>query len=108
MSDEIQVEPAALRTGATQIETTAGAVDLSVDAATSMNLGGGAFGIMCAFLVPSAQLITNAAVGTMRQTADMLRREAAALRSIASDFESGETDTSSTLSGLDATLDGVR
>jgi hypothetical protein len=109
MSDDIiQIDTEALRSAAGQIETTAGAVDLSRDAATSLNLGGGAFGLMCAFLVPTAQTVSNAAVATMTQTAAMLRREAEALREVATDFDEHEENVSATLRGISDSVDGVR
>ena len=87
---EISVDAAALRAQATAVEGIAGNVDYARDAVGSMNLGGGAFGLMCSFLVAPAMAVTMIAAETMAETSRMLRREADALRETADDFEQQE------------------
>lgn len=107
MSGEIEVEPSALRTGAGEIERIAGTVGYARDAAGSMNLTGGAFGLMCAFLVPTAVGVTQIAMNAMAETAAMLQREAEALRDIAADFEQVEARTSDELRAISGQVGAV-
>jgi hypothetical protein len=107
VSDEIAVESSALRAQAAEVERVGGAVDYARDAARSMNLTGGAFGLMCAFLVPTAVGVTQIAANAMAETAAMLQREADALRAIADDFENTEKRASDDLRALSTELGAV-
>jgi len=89
-ADEIAVDQTELRSEAGKIDAVASAIGTARDAVASMNLGGGAFGIMCAFLVPFAQAATDAADEALQTTAAMVNREADALRDTADDFEATE------------------
>lgn len=91
-SGEIEVDAAALRAQAAEVERIAGDVTYARDAAGSLNLAGGAFGLMCSFLVAPAMAVTAIARETMAETSRMLRREADALRETADDFEGIEDD----------------
>jgi hypothetical protein len=105
MSDEpITVDPVALRGQAAEVDALAGAVDQASSAAASMNLGGGAFGLMCAFLVPPAVAVTSIARTSLRDASEMLRREADALRDLADDVEAFEEWTSAELTGLESEM----
>jgi uncharacterized protein YukE len=104
VSDEIAIDVPALRTQAGHIDQAAGSVDYALDAVRSMNLSGGAFGLMCSFLVSPAMLVTSIAASTMAETAAMLRREAEALRDIAADFERVEAEVGADLRSLSAEI----
>lgn len=61
-------------------------------AASSMNLHGGAFGLMCSMLVPPAHNVTTAANNLLRDAAEMLERNSAALNQTAADFTEVDGD----------------
>lgn len=105
MTDEIAVDPSALLTEAGRIDHVAGRVDEARNAVDAMNLGGGAFGLMCSFLVSPAMLVTSVAANTMAETASMLRREADTLREIAREFERFEDGVGADLRALSAEVD---
>lgn len=104
--EQIEVDPQALRDQAREVESLAGAVDQASEAAASMNLAGGAFGVMCAFLVPPAISITGIARGALRDASELLRREADALRDLADDFEAYEQWISGEMTGLEGEVRG--
>jgi hypothetical protein len=59
----------------------------AASAVGSVDLGGGAFGVLCSFLVPPAQLVA----GMIVSADDMLDRTVDELRGFASDVEDRET-----------------
>ena len=92
MTDEIHIEPSLLLDQARASAEAAQAIGTARGAVASMNLSGGAFGLMCAFLVPVATSVTVAAERGMAAAQAMLTREADALRATARDFERAEHD----------------
>ncbi len=104
MNDDIAIEASALRSQARHVDQIAGSVDYARDAVGQMNLGGGAFGLMCSFLVGPAMAVTALAAQTMAETASMLRREAEALRDTADDFDRYEEQVGSDLRSLGAEI----
>ena len=65
---------------ATRVERLADDVQVAIDAANSMNLMGGAFGVMCSFLVGPTVAVTSLAKGSMQGAEEMLRESARELR----------------------------
>lgn len=106
MADLIAVDPDTVRSHAQRVGQVASDVRLAENAAGSMNLGGGAFGVMCAFLVPPAQLVSSIAIGTISAAATMLEQSEEQLKGLADDFDEGEQRQLDTIDGLRASLDG--
>lgn len=104
MGDKIEVDPDLLRSHAGKVERVGEGVKLAQDAANSTNIGGGAFGIMCAFMVPPALVAATAARGTIGSAAGMVDRSAHQLRGLARDFEQNEEAASERLANLEAEL----
>lgn len=90
--EPLDIDPDLLRSQAGQSRDGSAAVGEALAAVGSMNLSGGAFGIMCAFLVTPAMLVTSAAAGLMSNAQGMLDREAAALDKTADDFTGTDSD----------------
>jgi hypothetical protein len=90
VSDTIAVDFDGLRQHAARVEQIAGDVEQAVAAARSLNLAGGAFGVMCGFLVPPAMVATEVATGMIQQAAGLLERAGAELRGTAEDGEATE------------------
>lgn len=99
--ESLNVSPDLLRTQATHARTGSAAIGEAQSAIGSMNLTGGAFGIMCSFLVPPAMLVTGAASLMLANAKGMLDREATALDETASDFESTDSNRESAFNGAD-------
>ncbi|TPW72323.1 hypothetical protein [Schumannella sp. 10F1B-5-1] len=87
MSEQISIDAETLLAQARDSERAAEAIAHARGAVGSMDLGGGAFGIMCAFLVPIAQSVTAMADRTLVEAQSMLEREAEALRATVDDFD---------------------
>lgn len=107
MSDLISVQPEVLRRHAARVDSLTASVTQCMDAAASMNLGGGAFGIMCAFLVPPASAVSGIARSSISAAEGMLGRSATELRGLADDFERAEERVSGTLRDATAQLGGL-
>ena len=105
MGDKITIEADLLIEQARIAEAAADSVVTARNAIASMNLGGGAFGVMCAGLVSIAQAVTDLADNSLREARAMLEREAAALRGTLSDFTDLEDNVSA---DLDAIMRAIR
>ena len=106
-SDRIEIDADLLRAQARAAEGAADRIGTALQAVGSMNLGGGAFGLMCAFLVPIAATVTTVAASTMGEAAAMLGREAEALRATADDFDGHEQSLSGDLRQTGAELTAI-
>jgi len=65
---------------AARVERLADDVQVAIDAANSMNLMGGAFGLMCSFLIGPATTVTSFAKEGMHGVEGVLRESARELR----------------------------
>lgn len=99
--ESVNIDPDQLRDQASQSRDGAAAVAEAQSAVGSMNLGGGAFGVMCAFLIPPAMAVTGAASLLMSSAKDMLDREASALEETAGDFTTTDDSRAQKFDGAD-------
>lgn len=99
-ADRIEIDTGLLRQQARDVDEAGRRVDQARQAIASMNLTGGAFGMMCAFLVPPAVTMTFAASSMLSDASAMLSREASALRGTADDFDDLEDDIATSLERL--------
>ncbi|AKV87769.1 type VII secretion target [Microbacterium sp. CFBP9023] len=106
MAELIAVDTETVRRHAQRVGQIASDVRLAENAAGSMNVGGGAFGVMCAFLVPPAQLVSSIAIGAISAAATMLEQSEEQLKGLADDFDEGEQRQLDTISGLMASVEG--
>ncbi|WP_136517748.1 hypothetical protein [Cellulomonas telluris] len=88
-----------------RLEQIGSQVDVARDAAGSVNLGGGAFGLMCAFLVPPLQVVQTAAQASIARVASSLERAGAEVAAAAADLEAADTYGTDTYRALQADLD---
>ena len=86
MADLIAVDTETVRRHAQRAAQIAADVRLAENAAGSMNVGGGAFGVMCAFLVPPAQAVSSIAAAAITAAATMLEESEEQLRGLADDL----------------------
>jgi hypothetical protein len=106
MAELIAVDTETVRRHAQRVGQVASDVRLAENAAGSMNVGGGAFGVMCAFLVPPAQLVSSIAIGAISAAATMLEQSEEQLRGLADDFDESEQRQIDTINGLLGSVDG--
>jgi len=104
MADEIIIDPDLMRTHAGRVEQVAGDVGMARDAAGSINLGGGAFGLMCNFLVPPVSIVSAMAQAALSSAEGMVQRSAREVRGIVKDFEATEDDIEQQIGRLQAEL----
>ncbi|MFT8636429.1 MAG: hypothetical protein ABF811_00505 [Pseudoclavibacter sp.] len=107
MAGEIRADPDILRGHARGVSVLAEDLDDALAAAQSVNLGGGAFGVLCAFLVPPAGLASSMAVASLRSAGSMLRRAAAEVNGWADDADETESQIVSDIRAIAAALDGA-
>ncbi len=106
MSERIAIDADVIAYHARRVDNVASDIHTAVDAAQSMNMAGGAFGVMCAFLVPPAVGVAAVATEALASAERMLERSAEALRDGVSDFASHEDDVVSEISTFRQALEG--
>lgn len=107
MGDLISVDPDVVTYHATRVEQAASDAHVAVTAAQSMNVAGGAFGLMCAFLVTPAMVTTEAAKLMLVSVENLIGRSATVLRAGVGDFVVHEERVIDTVRALQADLDGA-
>jgi hypothetical protein len=107
MAGEIRIDPDILRGHARGVTVIAEDLDDALAAARSVDLSSGAFGVLCAFLVPPAGLASSMAVASLRSAGSMLRRAAAEVNGWADDAGETELQIVSDIQGIVAALDGA-
>ena len=108
MAELIAVDTETVRTHARRVSQIASDIRLAENAAGSLNVSGGAFGVMCAFLVPPAQLVSSIATDAIAAAATMLEQSEEQLRGLAGDFDEGEQRQIDTIKDLASIFGGVR
>ena len=106
MSDEIAIDFDVLAYHANRVENVASDVALAQNAAGSINLGGGAFGLMCAFLVLPTTIVSTAAQLTLASARGMVERSAREIKGVARDFSTLEEDIITEIDDLKSELNG--
>lgn len=90
VADRIAISPSGLTTHARQVEQLAADVSVALDAVRGINLGGGAFGVMCAWMVPPALITSTIVINHIEQAQDVLQRTSDELVGAAQDFAKTE------------------
>ena len=107
MGGQIRVDPDVVTYHATRIEQAASDAHVAVTAAQSLNVAGGAFGLMCAFLVTPAMVTTEAAKLMLVSVENLISRSATVLRAGVGDFDRYEDTAIDTVRALQADPDGA-
>lgn len=95
---EIKVDADLIQQHATRVDQLAADAAEAVSAIRSINLSGGAFGMMCAWMVPPVAVVSSAVGSAISSGQDVITRTASEIRLAASDFATHEQ----------AVIDGVR
>ena len=88
-----------------RLEQVGGQVDLARDAAGSTSLGGGAFGVLCSFLVAPLELVQGGAQGAIGQISSSIARAGTQLGAAAADLTAADQHAVDILTALQAELD---
>lgn len=100
VTGQIAIDADVLNTHARKVSQLADEVSTAIDAVNSINLGGGAFGVLCAWMVPPAQIASSIVGSHVRETRTMLHRTDDELRGAARDFTIAEDAHVSSLHAL--------
>jgi hypothetical protein len=92
MAKRIAVDGELIHAHAARVERVADDVAVARRAAAATNMGGGAFGVICAFLVPPASLAATMAASAIAAAEGMLERSAREVRGVATDMAAVEDD----------------
>jgi len=107
VTDEIAIDFDVLAYHAGRVERVAADVALAQNAASSINLGGGAFGLMCAFLVLPTTIVSSAAQLTLMSAKNLVDRSAREIKAVAKDFTLLEEDIISEIDDLQSELENA-
>lgn len=106
MGGQIRVDAEVVAYHAGRVQRAAADAHLAVTAAQSMNVGGGAFGLLCSFLVAPAMATTEAAKHALVSVEDLISRSATVLRAGVGDFDAYEDTVLDTVRAIEADLEG--
>jgi hypothetical protein len=100
VADRIAIDLDVVESHARRVEALGADVQEAIDAAASMNVAGGAFGVLCSFLVPPALVVTTAARSALLGVHGAIGQSAATLRAGARDLVGCDEDAVQVLGAL--------
>jgi hypothetical protein len=104
VAGHIAVDQDLITAHAARVEVVASDVAVARDAAGATNMGGGAFGVLCAFLVAPASIAASMAQSAIQSAEGMVRRSATELRGVATDMAAFEDDVVQGVAALESSL----
>lgn len=104
MPERIQIDADLLNAHAARVQQVAADISVASGAASSSNMGGGAFGVLCAFLVGPATLAASMAGSAISAAEGMVGRSAGEIRGVAGDMSAFETDVMAAIGSLESQL----
>lgn len=93
MAELISIDPQLITAHAARVDQVASDVALARDAASSMKMGDGAFGILCAFMVPPATIVSEFAKSAIASAERLVERSTRELRGVGTDFSTYEEES---------------
>lgn len=102
MAERIAIDQDLIISHAARVRQVASDISVARDAASATNMSGGAFGVMCAFLVPPASMVAQVTSGAITAAQRLVERSAVEVRGVADDmaaFEQTAVDDLRTLEG---------
>lgn len=103
-ADEISVDGDLLRQHAARVDQLATDAAEALAAIGSIDLSGGAFGIMCAWMVPPVAVVSAAVGSAISSGRDLITRSATEIREVAGDFDEHERSVVDAVRSLEAGL----
>ena len=107
MAERIAIDFELLSRHAARVEQVAGDVGVARSAAGSINLGGGAFGLMCNFLVLPTSVVSTMAQSALAAAEQMVQRSAREITAVGRDFTTTEESISAEIATLESELRSV-
>jgi len=101
---DIRVDADLLHEHAARMEQLSGDAAQALSALQSMNLSGGAFGLLCSWMVPPFAMASDAVGSAIRAGEDVIERTGEAVRGMASDFREFEESVVDTVRSLEQGL----
>ncbi|QAY60137.1 hypothetical protein ET475_09135 [Microbacterium protaetiae] len=104
MADQIALDHDLIVAHAARVRQVSADVQVARDAASATNMSGGAFGVMCAFLIPPATLVATAAQATITAAQGLVDRSATEIRGVADDMAAFEDDLAASIRQIESAL----
>lgn len=104
MTGRIAIDQERLTAHAARLQLVASDIAVARDAGASTNMGGGAFGLMCAFLAPPAQLAAAMATQAIAAAEGMVRRSATEIRAVGDDMAAYEQSIEQAVRTIEGTV----
>ncbi|MGC5628022.1 type VII secretion target [Georgenia sp. Z1344] len=106
MNDTIDINSDDIRSHASSVDADHSGVQMAADAAGSVNLFDGAFGLMCTpFLPPIISPLTTSVSQAIQSVADEIDGTVIPLRDMATAFDTTDDDASVEFEGVDTTVE---
>lgn len=100
MVDRIAIDRELISTHAARVDQVASDISLAASAASSTAMGGGAFGVLCSFLVAPATAAATMAGTAITSAQGMVSRSGTEIRGVGSDMAAFESDVIAAISAL--------
>lgn len=104
MTERIRFDVDTMRQHASRVDQLGDDVRLAVEAIRSVNLSGGAFGLMCAFMIPPVAAVSTVVAAAIGAEQDLVYRTAAELRMVAGELETHEASVAELLRSIEGEL----
>ncbi|QAY60101.1 hypothetical protein ET475_08930 [Microbacterium protaetiae] len=104
MADKIAIGHDLIFAHAARVRQVSSDIQVARDAATATNMSGGAFGVMCAFLVPPATIAASACSTVISSAQGLVDRSATEIRGVADDMAAFEDDLVASIRQIEQTL----
>lgn len=104
MAERIAIDHDLIVSHAARVEQVASDIKVARDAAASTNMGGGAFGVLCSFLVAPATVAATVAGNAISSAEGMVRRSATEVRGVGTDMAAFEDSAVAAISALNSDL----
>ncbi|MDT0116618.1 type VII secretion target [Microbacterium sp. PRF11] len=102
--DAISVDVELLHQHAGLVSQLASDANQALSAVQSVNLSGGAFGLLCSWMVPPVSMVSQAVGSTIQQGGEVIERSATQIRAAAEDFQRYEESVIDAVRSLDRNL----
>ncbi|WEG09295.1 hypothetical protein PU630_01660 [Microbacterium horticulturae] len=104
MAGQIAIDQDLIIAHAARVRQVSSDVQVARNAASATNMSGGAFGVMCAFLIGPATLVASAASAAIASAQGLVDRSATEIRGVADDMAAFEDELSASIRQIESAL----
>jgi len=104
VAGQIAIDQDLIIAHAARVRQVSSDVQVARNAASATNMSGGAFGVMCAFLIGPATLVASAASGAIASAQGLVDRSATEIRGVADDMAAFEDELSASIRQIESAL----